>query len=69
MIGKVLKFWPVAVFLAGAYMGFAKLQWQVSHLDKVVSGLEREVKEHHDRFVRWEGAREVREARDRSRGR
>lgn len=65
MIEKAIKFWPVIVFMAGAYMGFAKLQWQVSLIDKTVMKLEEKVQTHHDRFVRWEGSREARERRGR----
>lgn len=65
MISKLVKFWPVIVFMAGAYMGFAKLQWQVSQLDKTVSKLDDRVQNHHERFLRWEGSRESRERRGR----
>ena len=65
MIQKTLKFWPVGVFLMGAYMGMAKLQWEVSNLQMVVAKLDDRVQNHHDRFVRWEGSREARERRGR----
>lgn len=62
---KAIKFWPAIVFLAGAYVGFAKLQWQSTYTEKRITELEKEVKEHHDRFVKWDGMREREHGRNR----
>lgn len=60
---KAIKFWPAIVFLAGAYVGFAKLQWQSTSFDKRIEKIEEQIKQDHEKLIRWEGRR------DRERGR